>query len=145
MRVKEAMTRDVRLCTPGSSIRECAKMMAEIDAGVLPVGENDRLIGMITDRDIAIRAVAAGKGPDTPVRDVMSKEVKYCFEDDELDHVAKNMGSIRVRRLPVVNRDKRLVGILSVGDLALKETSTAAKAVSGVSKHGGPHSQSARP
>ena len=76
MRVSEAMSRDVRVCTPGSSIRECAKVMAEIDAGALPVGENDRLIGMITDRDIAIRAVAAGKGPDTPVRDVMSEEIK---------------------------------------------------------------------
>jgi CBS domain-containing protein len=144
MRVGEAMSRDVRICTPGSSIRECAKVMAEIDAGAIPVGENDRLIGMITDRDIAIRAVAAGKGPDTPVREVMSADLLYCFEDEELEHVAKNMGSIRVRRLPVVSRDKRLVGILSLGDLALKEGKTAAKAVSGVSKHGGPHSQSAR-
>ena len=78
MRVSEAMTRDVRVATPGQTIRDAAKTMAEIDAGVLPVGENDRLIGMITDRDIAIRGVAAGKGPDTPVRDVMSTEVKYC-------------------------------------------------------------------
>src|SRR6266704_208754 len=143
MQVSEAMCSQVKIATPGQSIRDAARLMAQIDAGVLPVGENDRLIGMITDRDIAIRAVAAGKGPDTPVRDVKSKEVKYCFEDEELDHVAKNMGNIRVRRLPVVNRDKRLVGIVSVGDLALKETGTAAKAVSGVSKHGGPHSQSA--
>lgn len=119
-------------------------MMAEIDAGAMPVGENDRLIGMITDRDIAIRAIGAGKGPDTPVRDVMSTEVKYCFEDEDLDHVAKNMADIRVRRLPVVNRDKRLVGIVSLGDLAVKEKKAATKAVSGVSQPGGPHSQSAR-
>jgi CBS domain-containing protein len=144
MRVSEAMTREVRVCTPGSSIRECAKVMAEIDAGALPVGENDRLVGMITDRDIAIRGVAAGKGPDTPVRDVMSVEVKYCYQDEELDHVAKNMADIQVRRLPVVDRDKRLVGILSLGDLALNERKSAAKAVSGVSKHGGQHSQSTR-
>jgi CBS domain-containing protein len=144
MRVSEAMSREVRVCTPGSSIRECAKVMAEIDAGALPVGENDRLIGMITDRDIAVRAVAAGKGPDTPVRDVMSEDVKYCYEDEELDHVAKNMGDIQVRRLPVVNREKRLVGIVSLGDLAVKERKAAAKAVSGVFKPGGSHSQSAR-
>ena len=144
MKVNEAMTRDVRVCDPGHSIRDCAKTMAEIDAGALPVGENDRLVGMITDRDIAIRAIAQGKGPDTPVREVMSAEVKYCFEDEELDHVAKNMGSIRVRRLPVVNRDKRLVGILSLGDLARKEKpETAASAVRGVSQQGGPHSQTA--
>jgi CBS domain-containing protein len=145
MRVSEAMTRDVHVCNPQSSIRDCAKMMGEIDAGVMPVGENDRLVGMITDRDIAIRAVAAGKGPDTPVREVMSQEVKYCFDDENLDHVAKNMGDLRVRRLPVLNRDKRLVGIVSLGDLATHESAkVAAQAVSGVSQHGGPHSQSLR-
>ena len=145
MRVSEAMTRDVRVATPGQSIRDVAKMMAEIDAGALPVGENDRLIGMITDRDIAIRAVAQGKGPDTPVRDVMSTEkVLYCYDDEELDNVAKNMGDEQVRRLPVVNREKRLVGIVSLGDLANRERKAATKAVSGVSKPGGSHSQSAR-
>ena len=141
MRVSEAMSRDVQVCTPGSSIRECAKVMAEIDAGALPVGENDRLIGMITDRDIALRAIAQGKGPDTPVREVMSTEVKYCFEDEELDHVAQNMADIQVRRLPVVSRDKRLVGMISLGDLALNERKSAAKAVTGVSRHGGQHTQ----
>ena len=139
MRVSEAMTRDVRVATPGQSIREAAKAMAELDAGILPVGENDRLIGMITDRDIAVRAVAVGKGPDTPVRDVMSSEVKYCFEDEELDHVAKNMADIQVRRLPVVNRDKRLVGIVSLGNIAQAETKAASKAVKGVTKPGGQH------
>jgi CBS domain-containing protein len=143
MRVSEAMTREVRIATPGQSIREVAKIMAEIDAGSMPVGENDRLIGMITDRDIAIRAVAQGKGPDTPVREVMSSEqVLYCYEDEELDHVATNMGSERVRRLPVVNRDKRLVGIVSLGDLAQSEKKAATKAVSGVTKPGGQHRQS---
>lgn len=144
MRVSEAMTRDVRICSPTSSIRECAQAMAQIDAGVLPVGENDRLVGMITDRDIAVRGVALGRGPDTPVRDIMSREVKYCFEDEELSQVAANMADIRVRRLPVLSREKRLVGILSLGDVALKENKSAAKAVSGVSQHGGPHSQSVR-
>jgi CBS domain-containing protein len=142
MRVSEAMTRDVRVANPGQTIRDVAKIMAEIDAGSMPVGENDRLVGMITDRDIAIRAVAAGKGPDTPVRDVMSKDVKYCYEDEDLEHVAENMGDIQVRRLPVVNRDKRLVGIVSLGDIAQKEDAeTAGEAVQGVSQPGGKHRQ----
>jgi CBS domain-containing protein len=142
MRVSEAMSRDVRVATPGQSIRDVARTMAEIDAGAMPVGENDRLVGMITDRDIAIRAVAQGKGPDTPVREVMSKEVKYCFEDEDLEHVAKNMGDIQVRRLPVVSRDKRLVGIVSLGDVAQKEDrETTGEATAGVSQPGGKHRQ----
>jgi CBS domain-containing protein len=140
MRVSEAMTRDVRIANPGQSIREVAKIMDDIDAGSMPVGENDRLVGMITDRDIAVRAVAAGKGPDTPVRDVMSKDVKYVFDDEDLEHVAKNMADIQVRRLPVVNRDKRLVGIISLGDVAQKEdTQTTGEATAGVSQPGGQH------
>jgi len=136
------MTREVRIATPGQSIREVAKIMDEIDAGVMPVGENDRLVGMITDRDIAIRAVAQGKGPDTPVRDVMSTEqVLYCYEDEELDHVAKNMASQQVRRLPVVNREKRLVGIVSLGNIAQNEGRAAGKAVKGVTRPGGAHAQ----
>lgn len=142
MRVSEAMTREVRVASPGQSIREVAKIMAEIDAGSMPVGDNDRLVGMITDRDIAIRAVAQGKGPDTPVREVMSSEkVLYCYEDEELDHVARNMSQQQVRRLPVVSRDKRLVGIVSFGNLAQSEARSAAKAAKGVTKPGGPHTQ----
>jgi CBS domain-containing protein len=134
------MTRGVKLCTPGQSIREVARTMAEIDAGAMPVGENDRLIGMITDRDIAIRAVAQGKGPDTPVREVMSEHIHYCYEDEEVDDVAQNMGDIRVRRLPVMNREKRLVGILSLGDVARTEGGeTVGDAVVGVSQPGGSH------
>ena len=142
MRVSEAMTREVRVASPGQSIRDVAKTMEEIDAGAMPVGDNDRLVGMITDRDIAIRAVAQGKGPDTPVRDVMSTEqVLYCYEDEELDHVAKNMSQQQVRRLPVVSRDKRLVGILSLGNIAQTEARAASKAVKGVTKPGGSHQQ----
>ena len=142
MRVSEAMSRDVRVANPGQTIRDVAKIMAEIDAGAMPVGENDRLVGMITDRDIAIRAVAQGKGPDTPVREVMSQEVKYVFEDEDLEHVAENMSDIQVRRLPVVNREKRLVGIVSLGDIAQKEDKkTAGETVRGVSKPGGQHRQ----
>lgn len=119
MRVSEAMTRDVRVANPDQTIREAAQMMAELDAGALPVGEQDRLVGMITDRDIAVRAVAHGKSPDTRVRDVMTDDVKYCFDDDDVEDVARNMADIQVRRLPVVNRDKRLVGVVSLGDLSL--------------------------
>ena len=141
MRVSEAMTREVRIATPGQSIRDVARLMKDLDAGAVPVGENDRLVGMITDRDIAIRAVALGKGPDTPVREVMSEDVKYCYDDEELDHVAKNMSEHQVRRLPVVNREKRLVGIVSLGDVVQRETKSAIKAVKGVSKPGGAHQQ----
>jgi CBS domain-containing protein len=136
------MTRDVKLVSPTQTIREAARMMAELDAGVLPVQQDDRLVGMITDRDIAVRAVAEGKSPDTLVRDVMSNEVLYCFDDQEIEDVARNMGEVKVRRLPVLNRDKRLVGIISIGDLALKEEQTmTGSVVAHISKQGGRHSQ----
>lgn len=143
MRIQQAMTKDVRIANPGQSIRDAARMMAEIDAGVLPVGEKDRLVGMITDRDIALRAVATGKGPDTPVGEIMSGEICYCFEDQELDEVAANMADIKVRRLPVVSRDKRLVGIISLADIALSDDPNGAAntALCGVSEPGGEHSQ----
>ena len=135
MKVSEAMSRDVQLARPDQPICDAANAMAAIDAGALPVAENDRLVGMITDRDIAVRAVAQRKGPDTPVRDVMTAEVKYCYEDEELDHIAKNMAEQQVRRLPVVNRDKRLVGIIALGDVALEEgKKVAGKAIKGVSQ-----------
>src|SRR5690606_28328015 len=100
MKVREAMTREVRLARPEQSIQAAAKQMAEMDIGALPVEENDRLVGMITDRDIAVRAVAQGRGPDTRVSDVMSSEIRYCFEDQSIDEVMQNMGDLRVRRLP---------------------------------------------
>ena len=141
MKVSEAMTRDVRVASPNETIRDAARVMAEINAGSLPVGENDRLVGVITDRDIAVRAVAEGKEPTTKVRDVMSQEVLYCFEDQDLDDVAKNMGNVKVRRMPVVNRDKRLVAIISLGDLAREEDpEKAGDTVAQISKPGGKHS-----
>jgi CBS domain-containing protein len=137
------MSSDVNIASPNQSIREAARMMAKIDAGVLPVGENDRLVGMITDRDIAIRAVGAGKTPDTPIREVMSAEVKYCFEDDDIDEIARNMADLKVRRLPVLNAKKRLVGIISLADMALAEgPEPVGQAICGISEPGGEHSQS---
>jgi CBS domain-containing protein len=142
MKVSEAMTRDVRVVDPNETVQQAARLMANLDAGVLPVGENDRLIGMITDRDIAIRGVAAGKGPDTPLCDVMTHEVEYCFDDQDVTEVTRNMGDIRVRRLPVLNREKRLVGILSLGDVAVtKEGLFTAEALTKISQPGGAHSQ----
>lgn len=142
MRVREAMCGDVKIVNPGQSIREAARLMAELDCGCLPVGEEGRLVGMITDRDIAVRAVAQGMSSKTPNRDVMSPEVKYCFEDAQLDEVAQNMADIKVRRLPVLDQKKRLVGILSLADLALTEDAAcAASALSGISAPGGEHSQ----
>jgi CBS domain-containing protein len=136
------MTREVRVANPTQTIRDVAKMMAEIDAGAVPVGENDRLVGMITDRDIAIRAVAQGKGPDTPVREVMSQDIKYCYDDEDLEHVAENMGDLQIRRLPVVNREKRLVGIVALGDIARHEDHhTTGETTADVSKPGGKHRQ----
>ena len=113
MKVSEAMTREVRLARPDQSIREVAQLMGELDIGAVPVEDNDRLVGMITDRDIAVRAIAQGRGPDTKVREVMTSDIKYCFDDQSIDEVTRNMGDLQVRRLPVVNREKRLVGILS--------------------------------
>jgi CBS domain-containing protein len=136
------MTRDVRLLKPDQTIREAANVMAEINAGALPVSENDRLVGMITDRDIVIRAVAQGRPLDTKVAAVMSKEVLYCFDTDELEDVSRNMGKAQVRRLPVVNADKRLVGIVSLGDLARSEDpATIGRTVTRVSTPGGKHDQ----
>ena len=141
MRISEVMTRGVQVGAPDMSIRDAARIMAEIDAGSLPIGENDRLVGMLTDRDIALRAVGEGKGPDCPVRDVMSAEVLYCFEDQPVDEVARNMSDCKVRRLPVLNRDKRLVGIVSLGDLARCEETAAGHTMAQVAQPGGEHSQ----
>jgi len=144
MKVSEIMTRDVCVARPDHTIEDVARMMLAIDAGLLPVGEDDKLLGTITDRDIAVRAIAEGKGPKTPVSEVMSQDVKYCFEDEDSAHVAQNMGELQVRRLPVLNRDKRLVGILSLGDLAIDEGARdeAGEALGGISRPGGQHSQS---
>ena len=142
MQVSEAMTRDVRMAHPDQSIREAALIMADIDAGIVPVGDNDRLVGMITDRDIAIRAIARGRGPDMKIAEVMSADIKYCFEDEEVDHVMSNLANQQLRRLPVVSRDKRLVGILSLADVASKAgNGMAGTALSGISRPGGRHSQ----
>src|SRR5688500_18193878 len=144
MKRSNCRTKNGKIAEPNQTIRDAALAMGRLDAGVLPVGENDRLVGMITDRDIAIRGVAEGKGPDAKIRDVMSTDVKYCFDDEEIDDVLHNMGELQVRRLPVLSRDKRLVGIVSLGDLATNaETAEAGEALGDISRPGGEHSQTA--
>jgi CBS domain-containing protein len=137
------MTKEVFVAGPTQSIREAARMMAQYDTGALPVGDDDRLLGVITDRDIAVRAVALGKSLDTPVSEVMSREILYCFEDEDVEHVTRNMGDNKVRRLPVMNRQKRLVGIISIGDLSHSaRPAVTGNAVAEISQAGGAHSQS---
>ena len=119
MQISQIMTRDPELIAPTAMISEAAKRMRRENVGALPVGENDRLIGMITDRDIATRAVAENRAPeDTDVREVMSDGIFYCFEDEDLEAAAQCMAEHQVRRLPVLNRDKRLVGIVALADIA---------------------------
>ncbi|MGH6908731.1 MAG: CBS domain-containing protein [Phenylobacterium sp.] len=146
MRVSECMTREVQLADPNDTIADAAQAMARLDAGVLPVSENDRLVGMITDRDIAIRGVALGKGPNARVGDVMNAEVKYCYDDQEIGEVLRNMGELQLRRMPVLNKDKRLVGIISLGDMAMAANGQAqmtGDALSDICRPGGQHSQTA--
>ena len=135
MQVSEIMSPGCQLIDPNSSIREAAKRMRDENIGAMPVGENDRLVGMVTDRDIAMRAVAEDKRPGTTsVRDVMSKKVFYIFDDDEIEQAARCMADHQVRRLPVLNHDKRLVGILSMADLAMTGDEAEKIALEGVSE-----------
>jgi CBS domain-containing protein len=145
MRVSEAMTRDVCTVRPDQTVEQAARLMAKVDVGLLPVGEDDRLVGVITDRDIALRAVGEGNGSATEVRQVMSPDVKYCFEDEDTAHVARNMAEQQVRRLPVVSRHKRLVGILSLADMVQHEAGVrvVGSAYRGIAEPGGVHSQTA--
>lgn len=143
MKVSDVMTHGAHLASPDQTLAEVAKTMAAEDLGFLPVGDGDQLVGMVTDRDIVVRAVAQGRDPNAAkVSDVMTRDVRYCFADEDLDHVVQNMGDIQVRRLPVVDRDKRLVGVVSLADSALAhDTEKAGIAMSGVTQPGGPHSQ----
>jgi CBS domain-containing protein len=120
MQLSDIMTANPVVLGPDTVLREAAQKMRELDSGVMPVGENDRLVGMLTDRDITVRATADGKDPNTtPVRDVMSSEVIYCFADDDVEVAARKMEEHQIRRVIVLDRDKRLVGIASLGDLAV--------------------------
>jgi CBS domain-containing protein len=134
MLISEVMTRDVKLASPSDSLQRAAKLMEDDDFGSLPVGENDRLVGILSDRDIAVRGVAHGLSPTATVREVMSETVKYIFDDETVEDAARMMAKLQVRRLPVLNRDKRLVGIVSLGDLAVSKARPAGDALKSISK-----------
>lgn len=136
MKVKDIMTQNVTFIKPSTPLQEAANLMRDMDVGALPVGENDRLVGIITDRDIVVRALA--KNPDirtTTVEQAMSPHCLYCYENESLEDLSKNMAKNQVRRLPVLNNDKRLVGIVSLGDLSCKGSKeTVAEALTAVSE-----------
>lgn len=144
MQINEIMSRDVQILEPNTSIRDCARAMRDQDIGALPVGENDRLLGMVTDRDIVTRCVADGKLDNSTVRDAMSDQVLYCYDDDDIENVARNMSEQQVRRLPVVNHDKRLVGIVSLADIARNSQSRSpgGEALKGISQPSGGQTRS---
>ncbi len=123
MKIGEIMSKEVEVVSPDTLIHEVAKRMQHSDCGSVLVAENDRLIGVITDRDLALRCVARSHDPaTTKAEDVMSKQILYCRDTDELEDVAKNMTENKVRRMPVLDKDKRLVGIISLGDMAAHST-----------------------
>jgi CBS domain-containing protein len=123
--IKDVMSPDVQVISPDATIAEAARCMRDGDFGMMPVGENDRMIGSISDRDIAVRAVADGRGGDAKVRDVMSDGIQWAYEDESIERAVAIMSEHQIRRLPIVNRDKRLVGIVALGDIAVKEPEPA--------------------
>jgi CBS domain-containing protein len=134
MKISKIMSSGVEIISPDDTIQSAAAKMKEADVGFLPVGENDKLIGMLTDRDIALRAVAEGKNPATcKVREIMTDKVLYCREDDAVEDAATSMAEMQIRRVPIVNDEKRLVGVLSIGDIAFRhKASTAGKTLGSV-------------
>lgn len=142
MKVSEVMTRDVQTVRPDQPVKTAASFMLSADAGSIPVTDGERLIGMITDRDIAVRGVAKGYGPDTPVRELMTDEIICARHDDDVDDIASKMSEAQVRRLPVIDDEERLCGIVSLGDLSRDaDEDAAAQALEGVSEPGGRHQQ----
>ena len=142
MKVSEVMTTEVETIGAEQTAREAASFMLRADAGSIPVCDGDRVIGMITDRDIAVRGVAEGRGPDTPVSELMSDGIICAHEDEDVADVAQRMSDEQVRRLPVVDSEEKLIGIVSLGDL-VRETrgETAHQAIEGVSAPGTQHQQ----
>jgi CBS domain-containing protein len=136
MKVKEVMHSGATWVEPSTPIKELALRMREEDVGSIPIGENDRLVGMVTDRDIVTRGVASGQSLDAlTARDVMSRQIIYCRTESELNEAVRTMGKHRVRRLPVINEDKRLVGMLSLGDISAADRSLSGEAIRATSAH----------
>jgi CBS domain-containing protein len=142
MKVSEVMTREIETVSPDQPVQKAASFMLSADAGSIPVTEGDRLVGMITDRDIAVRGIAKGYGPDTPVRELMTDDLVIVRIDDDVEDAASKMGDAQVRRLPVIDSDERLCGIVSLGDLAREtDDDCAQEALEGVTQPGGEHRQ----
>jgi CBS domain-containing protein len=142
MKVSDVMTTDVDTVRPDQHARDAARFMLQANAGSIPVTDGRRLVGMITDRDIAVRGVALGYGPDTPVSELMTSGVVSTHADDGVEDAARKMGEAQVRRLPVIDDQQRLVGIVSLGDLARQsDGQSATDALEGVSAPGSQHQQ----
>ena len=142
MKVSDVMTGDVQTMRPDQPVQDAANFMLSADAGSIPVTEGDRLIGMITDRDIAVRGIAKGYGPDTLVRELMTDDLIVVRVDDDIEEAATKMSEAQVRRLPVIDSDERLCGIVSLADLSREtDSETASQALEGVSQPGGQHQQ----
>jgi CBS domain-containing protein len=142
MKISEVMTTEVETIGADQTAREAASFMLRADAGSIPVCDGDRVIGIITDRDIAVRGIAEGRGPDTPVSELMSDGIICAREDEDVATVAQRMSDEQVRRLPVLDADDKLCGIVSLGDLAREARGgTAEQALEGVSSLGGSHQQ----
>ena len=142
MKVSDVMSTDVETVRPDQMVRDAARFMLQADAGSIPVTEGNRLVGMITDRDIAVRGVALGYGPETPVSELMTSGIVSAHADELIEEAARKMGEAQVRRLPVIDQDQRLVGIVSLGDLAREtDEETASQALEGVSAEGEQHRQ----
>lgn len=142
MKVSDVMTGNVQTVRPDESAQQAACFMLSADAGSIPVVDGDRLVGMITDRDIAVRGIAKGYGPETLVRELMTDDLVVVRTDDDVQHAANRMSEAQVRRLPVIDENERLCGIVSLGDLALEDDGESAhQALEGVSEPGGSHNQ----
>ena len=122
MKVRDVMTSSVQLASPNDTLQSVAQQMAQLDVGAMPVGEGRRVQGMVTDRDIAVRGVAQGLGAGTPVSQVMTGNLEYVMADDDLDQAHDKMSAAQVRRLPVLDQNQELVGILALGDLAREDS-----------------------
>jgi CBS domain-containing protein len=131
--IADVMTPDVEVVRPEETLRDAARAMADLDVGSLPVCDGRKLVGMITDRDIAVRAVAEGKSVDTPVSEVMTDDVVWCNETDPVDDVLQQMGDAQIRRIPVIDANRNLVGIVALGDLALEEEEEVDEALRDIS------------
>jgi CBS domain-containing protein len=142
MKISDVMTTDVETVSADDTAQDAAKFMLRAEAGSIPVCDGDKVIGMITDRDIAVRGVAEGRGPDTPIRDLMTDGIVCAREDDDVQDVASKMSEAQVRRLPVLDAQDRLCGIVSLGDLSRQtDGGSAGQALEGVSQPGGRHEQ----